>query len=188
VKRLVLSAPWLRLRLALALVNPVVVGAALLLVGACATLGWLAQQGRVLEHEEELVRRLAALPPAPVRQPAGTGDDLAAFYGALGERRYAEEQVDILFALAAKAGLVLRQGEYKPGYDRNARVHTYQVILPVSGSYRAIWQFALQALRAIPFASLDEIGFRRDAIGQASVEARLHLTLYLAERGAGARP
>jgi hypothetical protein len=74
---------------------------------------------------------------------------------------------------------VLRQGEYKPGYDRNARVYTYQVNLPVKGSYAAIWQFAMAALRTIPFASLDEITFHRDAIGDATVDARLKLTLYL---------
>jgi hypothetical protein len=49
----------------------------------------------------------------------------------------------------------------------------------VKGSYAAIWQFAMAALRTIPFASLDEITFRRDAIGDATVDARLKLTLYL---------
>jgi hypothetical protein len=183
-----LPSAWLRLRLALAQVNPVAVGAALLLFCAAAACAWLAQQGEVLQREQELAQRMAALPAPPHRPPPRADDNLAAFYGALGERRYAERQVDTLFALAAKTGLVLRQGEYKPGYDRNAKVHTYQVSLPVSGSYRAIWQFALQALRAIPFASLDDISFRRDAIGDAKVEARLRLTFYLAERRAGGRP
>jgi hypothetical protein len=80
---------------------------------------------------------------------------------------------------------VLRQGEYKAAYDRDARIHTYQVSLPVKGSYRAVWQFAMLALRAIPFASLDELSFRRDAIGQADVEARLRLTLYLSGAAPG---
>jgi hypothetical protein len=115
------------------------------------------------------------LVPAPAQAP----DNLAAFYGALGERGSAEQQVKTLFALATKSGLVLRQGEYKAGHDRNAHVYTYQVNLPVKGSYQAIWQFAMAALRAIPFASLDEITFHRDAIGDATVEARLRLTLYL---------
>jgi hypothetical protein len=35
------------------------------------------------------------------------------------------------------------------------------------------------ALRAIPFASLDDISFRRDGIQDPAVEARLRLTLYL---------
>jgi hypothetical protein len=106
-------------------------------------------------------------------------DNLDAFYAALGPRRYAEQQVRTLFALAAKNGLLLSQGEYKTGYDRNARVTTYQVNLPVKGGYGAIWQFAMGALREIPFASLDDISFRRDGIQDPTVEARLRLTLYL---------
>jgi len=188
--RTALPSLWLRLRLALARLNPVALGAAVLLLGAGAALAWLVQAQRLLEQEQVLQQRMAALPPAPPKPaPAAIdNDNLAAFYGALGERRFAEEQVKTLFALAAKSGLVLRQGEYKPGYDRNARVYTYQVTLPVSGSYGAIWQFALQALRAIPFAALDDISFRRDAVGNPSVDARLRLTLYLAGSGTGGQP
>jgi hypothetical protein len=188
MKLLPLPVAWLRIRLALSRWQPVAVVSALLILAALVSLAWLAQANRLLRGEEELARRMAALPPAQVKAPPpGANENLAAFYAALGERRYAEQQVKTLFGLAAKSGLVLRQGEYKAGYDRNARVHTYQVTLPVSGSYRAIWQFALQALRAIPFASLDEISFRRDGIADANVEARLRLTLYLAD-SPGAEP
>jgi len=126
-------------------------------------------------------RPSAAAAPAPV--PAPLVDPLDAFYGTLGQRRYAERQVKTLFGLAAQNGLTLSQGEYKSGWDRNARVHTYQVNLPVKGSYAAIWQFAMAALRAIPFAALDDISFRRDSIGDPAVEARLRLTFYLTDAG-----
>jgi hypothetical protein len=129
----------------------------------------------------------AADAAAPAAQPAvETADPLDAFYAALGPRRYAEQQVRTLFALAAKNGLSLSQGEYKTAYDRNARLTTYQVNLPVKGSYGAIWKFALGTLRTIPFASLDDIGFRRDSIGDPAVEARLRLTLYLKDAPGGA--
>jgi len=122
-----------------------------------------------------------AAAPAPVSTPPV--DNLDAFYGTLGQRRYAERQVKTLFGLAAQNGLTLSQGEYKSGWDRNGRVHTYQVNLPVKGSYAAIWQFAMAALRAIPFAALDDISFRRDSIGDPAVEARLRLTFYLTDEG-----
>jgi hypothetical protein len=164
----------LRLRLALSRWQPVAVGGALLLVAACAALAWLVKEQLLLDQERDVVQRMAALPPAPEKpRPPTANENLAAFHATLGERRYSEQQVKTLFGLAEKTGLVLRQGEYKAGYDRNARVHTYQVNLPVSGSYQAIWQFALLALRTIPFASLDEISFRRD------------LTLYLADSAPG---
>ncbi|MFL6671884.1 MAG: hypothetical protein ACJ8LG_01175 [Massilia sp.] len=185
-----LPAFGLRLRLALAAWNPVAVGAGLLCIAGVAALGWLVQAREVLERQQELVRHMAALPANPVKAgpPASANQNLALFYGALGERRYAEQQVKTLFGLAAKSGLVLRQGEYKAGYDRNARLYTYQVNLPVKGSYRAIWQFAMMALRAIPFASLDEIGFKREAIGEANVEAHLRLTFYLSGAAGAGEP
>jgi hypothetical protein len=75
--------------------------------------------------------------------------------------------VKTLFALAAKNGPGAAPGRIQGGLRPQRALHTYQVNLPVKGSYGAIWQFALGALRAIPFASLDDISFKRDAIGEA---------------------
>ncbi len=182
-----LTSPMLRLRLMLLRANPLVLAAGLLAFVMAGALAWTlhavwamerAQAARDAQAKQHV--QVAATPePAPAPVPAQAQDNLAAFYGALGARGSAEQQVRALFGLATKSGLVLRQGEYKPGYDRNAQVYTYQVNLPVKGSYAAIWQFAMAALRTIPFASLDEITFHRDAIGDATVDARLKLTLYL---------
>jgi len=173
----------LRLRLALRAMSPVLAAALLLCAAGSAALAWLVPAREALELQREQARRLAALPPpAPRVEPVASADaNLALFYDSLGDQRYAEQQVKTLFEIAAQTGLTLRQGEYKSGYDRHGKLHTYQISLPVQGSYGQVWQFALLALRAIPFASLDDIGFKRDSIGQASVEARLRLTLYLAD-------
>jgi len=183
MKRPHVAAPALRLRLALRAASPVLLAALLLCAAGIAALAWLVPARDALEAERELARRAAALPPPLQRAaPAQTTDaNLALFYATLGDRRYAERQIKTLFDIAGKTGLHLRQGEYKSGYDRNGKLHTYQINLPVQGSYGQVWQFALQALRVIPFASLDDISFKRDSIGQANVEARLRLTLYLAD-------
>jgi len=188
-----LSFGTLALRLQLALrAWPLPVACGVLLLAIAAALAWTLHASAALDAERDALladraaRQKASVsapassaPAAPVVQPAPSIDNLDAFYAALGPRRYAEQQVRTLFALAAKNGLALSQGEYKAGYDRNARVTTYQVNLPVKGGYGAIWQFAMGALREIPFASLDDISFRRDGIQDPSVEARLRLTLYL---------
>jgi hypothetical protein len=181
-----LSALMLRLQLASRSVGPVA-GAALV-VGAVAlgVLIWaIPARDNQAAHQTTALVQAAAPPPAPVVSPeASANQNLALFYASLGERKYSEQQVKTLFDIAAKTGLVLRQGEYKAAYDQNGKLHTYQVTLPVKGSYAAIWQFALLSLRAIPFAALDDIGFRRDDIGAAGVDARVRFTLYLAEEGA----
>ena len=84
-----------------------------------------------------------------------------------------------MFALADRHALVLRQGEYLSSQDRAGGFTTYQINLPVKGRYDAIWAFAFDVLRALPHASLDDVSFRRDAIREENVEARLRLTLYL---------
>jgi hypothetical protein len=125
----------------------------------------------------------ATIAATPLNQSVVTASaadqHLASFYDTLGERRYTEQQLKTLFGLAEKNVLTLSKGQYKFAYEQNAKVHTYQISLPVKGSYQSIWQFATQALDAIPFASLDEIGFKRDLIADNMPEARVHLTLYL---------
>jgi hypothetical protein len=184
---LTVSSLALRLRLALMALGPVFCAACALLLIAGAVLLWLLPQ-RALQAERQAVALRLATMPAPVAAlsaPVSANLNLLQFYAALGEKRYAEQQVKTLFGLAAKANLSLSQGEYKSAYDRNGRMHTYQVNLPVKGSYKDVWQFGMMALRAIPFASLDEISFKRESIGEAQVEARLRLTFYLADKSAG---
>jgi hypothetical protein len=189
MERAMNSPMLLRLRLMVSALGPVACGAAVLCLAGALALAWLLPE-RALQHQRQIGALAQATMPPPVAAlapaPASPNENLALFYDTLGERRYAEQQVKTLFALAAKSGLVLSQGEYKGAFEQNGRFHTYQVNLPVKGSYGAIWQFGMLALRAIPFASLDDISFRRDTIGAPTVEARLRLTLYLADPAPGA--
>jgi len=173
----------LRARLALGRVNPVTAGAvALLLAGVAAHLALLPARDQ-LERDYEQARRLARMPlplAAPSVAPPSSDQNLQHFYATLGDRRGVERQLRDVFSLAAKHGLTLAQGEYRSAQDRNAKLTTYQVNLPVKGSYGAILGFALDVLRAMPHVSLDDVAFRRDAIGDAGVEARLRMTFYLA--------
>ena len=173
---------WLRARLLAARINPVAALVVLCLIGGSLLSIWLLDKREALDQAYQEARQAARTPapPAPPPAPPSSDQNLTAFYAVLGERRSVEQQLKSVFALAEKNGLVLRQGEYRSTYDRNARLYTYQVNLPVKGSYDAIWKFALDTLGALPHAALDDVSFRRDSIGQPSVEARLRLTLYLA--------
>ena len=183
MKNFSVPALWLRIRLRLARLNPVLAGAVVLTVAQLAGIGWLAGARLALEQDLAAAKAAAAIPapppPAPLAAPPTADQNLAHFYGALGERRGVERQLKAVFALAEKNGLVLRQGEYRSSYDRTAKLYTYQINLPVTGRYGAIWQFAFDTLRAVPHASLDDVAFRREAIGQEKVDARLRMTLYL---------
>jgi hypothetical protein len=182
-------AAWLlRGRLLLMRAGPAACAAVFLCLLGLASWAWLLPQ-RGHARQAALAAQVTASMPAPagklvVAPPKpDANQNLALFYATLGERRYAEQQVKTLFALAAKTGLSLKSGEYKSVYDKASRVSSYQVVLPVKGSYQAIWQFSLQALSAIPFASLDDISFKRDNIADNLPEARLSMTFYLKETG-----
>jgi len=125
----------------------------------------------------------AATLPAPVAAPVPAVQHLADFYDVLGETGYAEQQVKTLFAIATKNGLSLNQAEYKLADDKNGRYQTYQILVPLKGDYQNIRQFCEQTLLTIPFASLDEINFKREAIASGTLEAKLHFTFYLNAAG-----
>ncbi len=178
------SALALRLRLAVMALGPVFCIACVLIVVGAATLAWLLPQRAVQAERHQLAMRLVTMPHSASLKlpPESANQNLELFYGTLGEQRYAEQQVKTLFALADRANLSLSQGEYKSAFDRNGQLHTYQVTLPVKGTYGQVWSFGLTALRSIPYASLDELSFKRENIGDAQVEARLRLTMYLSDK------
>lgn len=155
-------------------------------IGACAWL-WgvphmraqLEADQQALVHAQRLLQSSQSTPSSAPRSAAE--DNLARFYDALGDRRYSEQQVKTLFAVARKTNLVLSQAEYRWSTDKNGRYWTYQILLPVKGSYGAIRQFCEQTLLAVPFASLDDINFKREAIASGTLEAKLRFTLYLGD-------
>lgn len=134
---------------------------------------WLrAQQNRQAEEVN-----------SPAGQQATAEENFIHFARMLGDPLETEKQIKILFALARNTGLTLAKAEYKLAEDKNGRYRTYQILLPVKGSYSAIRIFCERSLLAIPFASLDEMGFKRESIASRTLEARLRFTLFLSESG-----
>lgn len=177
------AAFLLRARLLAARIDPLVaLAVVLVLAGVAAQLALMPAQ-RALDARLAAARTAARtpLPPRvlPAAAPPSSDQNLALFQATLGERRSVDRQLKDVFALAARHGLALQQGEYRSARDRNAGVLTYQVNLPVRGNPDAIWQFAMDVLLALPHAALDDVTFRRDSVNDPAVEARLRLTLYL---------
>ena len=177
----------LQLRLALARKGLIACAAGFMCVAGTAGLLWFMPHMRMqntVQAQALAQARKQLRAPDIALQPALVSlaeQRLVQYYDVLGEKRYAEQQVKALFAIAHKTGLNLNQAEYKSGLDKNSRTSTYQIVVPVKGSYRAIRQFCEQTLLAIPFASLDEMSFKRETIGSNELEAKLRFTLYLAD-------
>ncbi|TCP10612.1 hypothetical protein EV683_12112 [Crenobacter luteus] len=159
------------------------------LAGAACWLWWLpAQQARATEQSATIARLERALKtpakPAPAPEPSPAQARLAAFHATLGEHGQNGASLRTMFELARESGLTLSQGDYNSQSNRNSRTDAYRVVLPVVGSYAAIRRFCETTLLAIPFASLDEISFKRSTVGSPVLEARLRFTLHLKQASA----
>jgi hypothetical protein len=160
------------------------IAALLCVAGAVCWLAWIPRQQADAGAQSatiERVRKALQAPRAARRESAASPAQahLTAFYATLGDRLHAERQIAVLFDIARNSGLVLSKGDYTWAYDRASQVYAYQVLLPVAGTYGAVRRFCEQVLLTIPFASLDEITFKREAISNGALDARLRFTLYL---------
>jgi len=176
---------WLQIRLTLMRWGWSHAVATLLCIVGLLGWGWIIPRLQAQDEKQKhlLMRANTSLasratPKAPLpRAPSEV--NLANFIEILGDSHYTEQQIKTLFAIAGKTGLSLHQAEYKSTLDPHGRFQTYQILLPVQGGYGAIRAFCEQTLLAIPFASLDEISFKRDGITNRTLEAKLRFTLYL---------
>ncbi len=104
---------------------------------------------------------------------------LNTFYEMLGEKKYVEQQVKTMLYLASESGVSLKAGEYQLAENNAGKFFTYRAQLPVKGSYQQIRKFVEQVLVTIPFSSLDEISFKREAISGGVIDSKIVFTLYV---------
>lgn len=157
---------------------------------AVGAVGWLfvvphlRAQGKTQKIALEQARTTLQLPkPAIAKASLSTTDaHLTGFYQTLGQSAQVEQQLKTVFTIADDAKLRVTLAEYKSAVNSAGHYRTYQLLLPLKGSYGDIRQFSEQVLLALPFASLDEITFKREAINNPMLEAKLRVTLYLADR------
>jgi Tfp pilus assembly protein PilO len=124
-----------------------------------------------------------------LQRAAGSFDDAARtpeeqlgnFYGAFPSAAAAPDLLDKIYRAAARRGLALAQGEYRLRRERSGLLMRYQIMLPVSGPYLQVREFLGDVLKQIPFLALDNVSFQREKIGETAVEARISMTLYIAE-------
>ena len=141
-----------------------------------ARAGYSALEERV-EFEQQKARRLGKqAQQAPALSPQA---ELARFKGFFPPLAQVNEWVDEIYAAARRERLSLQRGEYKLMPEKEGGLLRYQIVLPLKGSYPQIRRFIAEVLEEVPAAAIDDISIRREKIGDASVEARLRLNLYM---------
>ena len=106
-------------------------------------------------------------------------EQLAEFYRAFPDEASSPDWIGRIAATAEDSGLSLDQGEYKPSRDTVGRLTRIQMTLPLKGEYRQIRRFLASTWTKVPIASLEQIQFERQKVGDPLVDARIRLVLYL---------
>ena len=168
-------------------------GSLMQIVGSCLFLGGLAawgwgvpffkQQVSDVQHRTQQARaQLNQLPTAIATDALSPSEQrLKEFYANAGDPHYAEQQVATLIALAAKNNVNMAQTDYKWTENKQGNFRAYTVTIPIKGQYSMIRRFCDDVLSAIPFASLDEVSFKRAAISNQVVETRVRFTLFFTD-------
>ena len=163
-----------------ALLGPPGVLALALLAGAAALAGWtprLAGEADVLRVQAEAATerartRLRDLPPDPATQ-------MAQFREWFPRRERALDDLRTIFKVAKRQQVQLLRGDYATGRQADARLATYDVVLPVRAAYPGIRAFVAAVLNDIPHASLADL--RMERVQGEAIDARVHLTLFYRE-------
>lgn len=169
--------------------------AGLLVAGLLCAVGMLLWLQLAIVHEQRAHEAAAAARNSRERQQQSDTVGVHAqaltapdrFFSALGELSEAPRLLKPLFSLADKTGVIIERGDYQLVTENAGGFHVYRASLPLSGSYPAVRAYCEQVLRAMPFASIDQLVLQREDAGEPVLKAKLALSLYLTDR-AGVRP
>lgn len=158
-------------------------GVALAVLAAGVLLGFIlpaqVQLTRVTSAVADLQNRhqLALANHADGALPAESG--LAAFYKLLPPEQSAIQVLEKIYQTAGNESLRLTQAEYKFTRGKAGHLGSYQVSLPVRGSYIQVRKFIAKVLNTLPMVALDGISFSRETIGGTELEGRIQFTIFL---------
>jgi YgiT-type zinc finger domain-containing protein len=131
---------------------------------------------QILERAESAVKsgaEAAPLSPAQRRER---------FYNGLPATTEVTQYVERIYAAANAEKLSLMHGEYTGADLPAAGLVRYKITLPLKGSYSQIRRFIAESQKTVPGLALDDVAVSRQSIGEAQVEARVQLSLFLARR------
>jgi Tfp pilus assembly protein PilO len=124
------------------------------------------------------IQRVKAEPQILVKEDTETVR-MQKFYAFFPKQKSSPDLLEKIYASARDESLQLKQGKYNYTVDKTGKLGEYQVILPVKGTYPEIRKFVAKVLNELPSAALDDISFKREAISNAELDARIKFTIYM---------
>jgi Type II secretion system (T2SS), protein M subtype b len=89
-----------------------------------------------------------------------------------------DARVRRLYSLAARHSLTFPQSSFQTSDDPLIGISRVQMTIPVRATYPELRQFIEALLRELPYATVDQLVFKRHNIGENQVEAELHVSCW----------
>jgi hypothetical protein len=165
--------------------------AAALLLGACAAMTVFARLSLAQEHEllSQQTEGLASLRKAADERsgPAdgsqavkdmSDADSQAALAAVLLPADEVGNELRRIYKIAAEQQVSIAQADFQeePAVGGSRRL---QMAFPTKATYPQLRRFLETSLREFPNLSLDRLAFKRNQVGEAQVEAKVHVSLWL---------
>ncbi len=130
------------------------------------------------EARQQAVARQAQAHEAAASPSASPADTRQRLLARFPSEAQLNAELGRLLALAGEQGLQVPSGDYRLQPSRDGLFDRYVLNLPVKGAYLTVRRYVAAARREFPDLAVDDISLRREAIGQAEVEAQLRFVLF----------
>lgn len=128
-----------------------------------------------------LQAQLARAAQAGTHKRPALAEQLAAFYQMFPGEQEATERIGAIAALAQRDGLELQQADYTMERDKGGKLTRLQVNLPLKGEYRTIRRFLSDLRAELPIVALEQLQLERQKVGDAQVDAKVRLVIFLGQ-------
>jgi len=153
----------------------------LMLVGSAFEVSRSYWQLKKLQEEvvvtEKKVHQLKLIDSNPTQQQSPTD-----FLNTMQKDKLVESDLNRIFEIAFKNDIDLPQGDYQWTVDPLSSYSKFQITYPVVAPYSSVEKFVTQVLLEMPWMSLNTFDIKRNAIGDAEVNADLVFTMYFGTR------
>jgi hypothetical protein len=129
---------------------------------------------------EQLRQKNNQLHPAEVESSSATR--MQTFREFFPAYQTAPDLLTAVYQAASAESISLAEGDYKYVPFKPDGLGVYQLDLPVKGSYVQIRRFIAKVLNDIPSAALDEVSFKREAVGSGTLDAKIRFSIYLSAK------
>lgn len=147
--------------------------------------GVLPLQREVAAMQQQLAHKPTRMVQrAPVVSPEqALSADLEAFRMKFPKVDQLSDQLDALFSLCEKQGLVVDKGEYALVEKSGGALRRFEVTLPVVGSYLQVKSLLLEVLEKLPVVAVSDVAMEREKIADGRVRATLRLVFFVGRAG-----